>query len=162
MRLASLMIPEFDAEMARTRKVLEKIPADKMDWQPADGLHSISWNANHLVSIVGWTPMIIARPDFDLAPVDGPSEQALDEANPAELLKQFDTNLISARQSLANCSDAVMAEMWSLKSGGQVLFTITKGECLRTWVLNHTVHHRGILSVYLRICGIDLTPVYDG
>lgn len=162
MSLAELMIPEFDVEMARTRKVLEEIPAEKMDWQAADGLHTISWNANHLINIVGWTPMIIAKPDFDLAPLDGPPEQVSEEADPAELLKQFDANVTAARQALANCSDAVMAEMWSLKSGGHTLFTISKGECLRTWVLNHTVHHRGILSVYLRMCGIEFTPVYDG
>lgn len=162
MSLAKQMIPEFDAEMARTRKVLEQIPADKMDWHAAEGLHTISWNVNHLVNIVGWTPMIITQPDFDLAPPDGPPELVTEEARPAELLRQFDANVTEARQSLANCSDAVMAEMWSLKSGGQVLFTITKGECLRTWVLNHIVHHRGILSVYLRMCGIDFTPVYDG
>ncbi len=90
------------------------------------------------------------------------AEQVPSESDPVELLKQFDANLTSARASLANCSDAVMAEMWSLKSGGQALFTIPKSECLRTWVLNHCVHHRGILSVYLRMCGVDLTPVYDG
>ncbi len=162
MSLAEQMIPEFDAEMARTRKLLEIIPADKMQWQAADDLHTISWNANHLVNIVAWTPMIINQPDFDMAPPDGPAEQVPNESDPAKLLEQFDTNVNSARESLAGCSDTVMAEMWSLKSGGQILFTIPKSECLRTWVLNHSVHHRAILSVYLRICGVELTPVYDG
>lgn len=161
MSLAERMIPEFDAEMARTRRVLVSIPPDKMDWRADDGLQTISWNANHLVNIVAWTPMIIAQAEFDMAPPDGPAEQPPIESDPVELLKQFDANVTSARESLSNCSDAVMAEMWSLKSGGQALFTIPKSECLRTWVLNHSVHHRGILSVYLRMCGVDLTPVYD-
>tara|TARA_A100001391_G_C5080642_1_gene279978 strand:+ start:2453 stop:2923 length:471 start_codon:yes stop_codon:yes gene_type:complete len=156
------MIPELDAEMARTRNLLEKVPADKMDWCAAEGLHTIAWNANHLVDIIGWTPKIIEQSYFDIAPPDGPAEQVSSESNPSVLLKQFDNNLKAARESLVNCSDDIMAEMWSLKSGGQALFTIPKSECLRTWVLNHAVHHRGILSVYLRMCGVELTPVYDG
>ena len=162
MTIAELMLPEFDREMARTRAVLEKVDADQLEWTAAEGLHTISWNVNHLVEIVGWTPLIITQSDFDMDPVDGPKPETPTRTDSDEILSAFDTNVTEARQALSSTTDETMAEPWSLKSGGQVLFTISKGECLRTWVLNHVVHHRGILSVYLRMAGIELTPVYDG
>lgn len=162
MSLAQIMLPEFDVEMDKTRRVLEAIPVDKIDWQPNEGLHTIGWNANHIADAVGWTKLIVEQSEFDIAPIDGPKEQVPAESDPAKILATFDANLAAARPALAGCPDEVMAQPWSLKAGGEVLFTVTKGECLRTWVLNHCVHHRAILSVYLRMCGVELTPVYDG
>ena len=161
MTIAELMLPEFDREMARTRKVLAAVPPEKMNWQPADNLRTIGWNANHLADIVGWTRSIIEQDSFDMAPLEGPPPQVLSLDNPAEILNTFDNAVQDARSALTGTTDATMAETWSLKQGGQTLFSMTKGDCLRTWVLNHCVHHRAILSVYLRMTGMELTPVYD-
>ncbi|MBL8850943.1 MAG: DinB family protein, partial [Planctomycetaceae bacterium] len=162
MRLAEIMLPEFDREMARTRRTLAAVPAGQMEFKPHESLHTISWNANHIVDLVGWTPLIIGASEFDMAPVEGPKPQSLSIADPALLLAEFDKNVATARAALEAVSDATLAESWSLKAGGQVLFTISKGECVRTWVLNHAVHHRAILSVYLRMAGVTVTPPYDG
>lgn len=161
MRLAEIMLPEFDREMARTRRTLAAVPADKMDWKPHESLHTIHWNANHLVNLIGWTPLIISASEFDMAPVDGPAPEPPSIDDPAALLAEFDKNVATAREALFGASDETMAEPWSLKAGGQVLFTISKGECVRTWVLNHSVHHRAILSVFLRMAGVAVTPPYD-
>lgn len=162
MQIADLMVPELDREMARTRRVLLKVPAEHWQWKAHESLRTLGWNANHVAEIVGWTPFIVGQSEFDIAPVDGPHYQTPTLTDPAEIVANFDRDVSQAREAIAAASDATLAEPWSMKSGGQTLFTITKGECLRTWVLNHTVHHRGILSVYLRMLGVELTPVYDG
>src|SRR5690606_4974847 len=98
---------------------------------------------------------------FNVAPTDGPAYQspALDDL--AKIVELFDENVLAARAAIARTSDEVMDEQWTMKAGEQTLLALGKGECLRTWVLNHTVHHRGILSVYLRILGVEGVGVYD-
>ncbi len=160
--LAEIMLPEFDQEMERTRKLLTAVTPESMSYQLNEQFRSVQWNVNHLADIVAWTPMIIAHPEFDIAPVDGPAYDTPDESDPATVLATFNTNVSEAHQALEATSDETLAEDWSLKSGGQTLFTIAKGECVRTWVINHTIHHRAILSIYLRMQGIEITPVYDG
>lgn len=162
MTIAEIMLPEFDREMARTRRILAAVPADKMSWQAHNSLHTICWNANHLVDILTWTPQIIGESEFDMAPVNGPKYETPSIEDPATLLQDFDQNVSTAREAITGVSDEALAEPWTLKSGGQPLFTISKGECLRTWVLNHMVHHRAILSVLLRMAGVEVTPAYDG
>ena len=162
MRLSEIMLPEFDHEMARTRRTLAAVPADRMEWKAHESLHTIGWNANHLVDLIGWTPAITTADEFDVAPVDGPPLKPLSIEDPVELLAEFDKNVAAAREAIVAVSDATLAEPWSLKSGGQVLFTINKGDCVRTWVLNHAVHHRAILSVLLRMAGVAVTPPYEG
>ncbi|TWU26758.1 DinB family protein [Novipirellula galeiformis] len=160
MTIAELMLPELEREMAQTRKVLEKVPADQLEWKANETLHTLGWNANHLAEIVGWTKFIIDEDVFNLAPTDGPAYQTPSLDDPAKILAAFDENLLSARAALAGTSDETMAKLWTMKAGEQTLMTLSKGECLRTWVLNHTVHHRGILSVYLRMLGVDDACVY--
>ncbi|OYP37485.1 DinB family protein [Rhodopirellula sp. MGV] len=158
---AEIMLPEFDREMPRTRKILAAIPADKMDWQPDDKLHTIGWNANHIADCAGWTSHVIDYPEFDIQPKDCEQPATPEMTDPAEVLALFDKNIASAREAIAGVSDEELAKPWSLLMGGQTLFTITKEDCLRTWVFNHLVHHRGILSIYLRMAGIDSVSVYE-
>ncbi|WP_459554701.1 DinB family protein [Lacunimicrobium album] len=162
MRIADVFLPEFEREVARTRKVLGVIPADKMEWKLAPGFNTIGWNANHLVNIVEWMPAICASPEFDLAP---PGETPVPPTvwrTAEELVGKLDEYAEAGRRALAGTSDEAMAEDWSLKMGGQVLFTVSKGECLETWVMNHLVHHRAILTIYLRHSGVEGVPEYGG
>ncbi|MCA9186032.1 MAG: DinB family protein [Pirellulaceae bacterium] len=161
MRIAEIMLPELDREMARTRRLLTLVPAEKMEWKAHEGLRTIGWNFNHIVDLIGWTPLVISEDSFDMAPLDGPKPEPLNITDPTELLRFFDQNVANARVAIEAASDATMAEPWTLKAGGQVLFTISKGDCIRTWVLNHAVHHRGILSVYLSMVGVADAHVYD-
>ncbi|MCC9599027.1 DinB family protein [Stieleria sp. JC731] len=158
--LSEIMLPEFDREMPRTRDVLAAIPADKMDWQADEKLHTIGWNANHIADCVGWTKHVTDYPEFDIQPegCQSPTFPAL--SSPGEVLALFDKNVAEAREAIANVSDEELAKPWSLLMSGQTLFTISKEECLRNWVFNHIVHHRGILSVYLRMAGIEMRSVF--
>lgn len=161
MSLAQRTLPEFDDEMARTRKVLAAVPRDQMDWKPNAEMRSIGWNANHIAEIVAWTSDILNKDQFDIAPVDGPKYETPTIDDPAAVLSNFDNALATARKTLSEASDDQLAEDWSLKMGGQTLSTMKKGACIRRWVLNHSIHHRAILSAYLRMCGVKITPVYD-
>ncbi len=155
------MIDEFDDEMARTRKILAAVPADRVAWKLDPKTQSIGWNANHIAEIVGWTSDILSQSEFDLAPVDGPAYKTPEIEDPKHIVENFDSAVATARAALLNASAETLAEDWTMKMGGQPLFTMTKGACIRRWVLNHTVHHRAIVSLYLRHCGVELTPVYD-
>ncbi len=154
-------LAEFDDEMNRTRQVLAAIPADRLDWKAAEGLQTIRWNAGHLLEIAGWTAAILGSDEFDFAPVGGPPPEQVKVESIEQLLADYDQAVSQSRAAMAAASDAQLAENWTLKMGGQPLFTMAKGPCVRKWVLNHTIHHRGILSVYLRLMGVDVTPVYD-
>ncbi|QEL13602.1 DinB family protein [Limnoglobus roseus] len=161
MLISELMVPELAAEMAMTRKLLARIPDDKLGWKPADGLHTIGWNASHLADIAGWVPLIVTGDGIDLAPVDGPAYVTPEATDTKQLLVIFDENVAKSLAALAGVPDAIMDEPWSLKMGGQALFTIKKGECLRKWVFSHTSHHRGILSVYLKMVGVPFSSIFE-
>lgn len=161
MSIAERMAPELASEAKMTRALLARVPADKLTWSPGAGLRSIGWNAAHLVEIVGWVPGILATAEFDVAPPGSPPYTTPEPTDPRELLKTFDANVAAALASLAGVSDAAFDETWSLKMGGQTLFTMKKGDCLRKWVFSHTAHHRGILSAYLRLAGVTFPSIYE-
>lgn len=155
------MANEFPDEAAMTRRLLERIPDDKLDWKAGERVQSIGWNANHLVEIVTWVPGIIGQSEWDIAPAGGEPYAAPTITQASGLLAAFDENVQGAIASLKGVPDEVMHEPWSLKMGGQVLFTMNKGDCIRKWVFSHTAHHRGILSAYLRIAGLEFPSVYE-
>lgn len=162
MSISELMLPELEDEASRTRKVLEAVPADQMGFKLRDDFRTIGWNANHLVEIISWTSDILDNAEFDIDPPGGPKYETPSIEDPGELLSLFDKHLAAAKSAIADASDDKMAETWTMKMAGQTLFTLPKGVCLRTWVMNHLVHHRAILSVHLRMAGVESTAVYDG
>ncbi len=161
MLISELMTIELPGELAMTRSLLARIPDEKMEWSPPGELRSIAWNANHLVEILGWLPGILEQSGWDIAPVDGEPYVASTVEQVSQLLEQFDEGSQNALAALQGVPDAVMAEPWSLMMGGQVLFTMNKGECLRKWIFSHSAHHRGILSVYLRMAGLQFSSIYE-
>lgn len=161
MLISELMIPELTRELAMTRNLLAKIPGDKLGWKPAEGLHTIGWNAAHLAEIAGWVPVIVGQDEFDIAPLDGPPSTPPNESDIGQILKTFDDNQAKSLAALRGVSDAVMDQTWTMKMGGQTILVMKKGDCLRKWVFSHTSHHRGILSVYLRLAGVQHTSIYE-
>jgi uncharacterized damage-inducible protein DinB len=161
MLISELMAPELANEMAMTRKLLARVPADKLGWKPIESLHTIGWNAAHLVEIAGWVPGIVGESELDIAPVGSEPFVTSEPTDTKPLLKTFDENLAKSLALLEGVPDSVMDEPWSLKMGGQILFTMKKGDCLRKWVFTHTAHHRGILSVYLRMAGVQIPSIYE-
>jgi uncharacterized damage-inducible protein DinB len=154
MSIGSSMLPEFDREMATTRRLLERVPSDKAEWKP----HTKSFALGHLAQLVarmpGWITMTIRQPDLNLAGGAGYSFQQTDE-----LLAQFDKHASEARAELAKVSDEAFDEPWSLKMGDRVLSTEPRGVVVRTHI-NHLVHHRGQLTVYLRLLDVPVPSIY--
>lgn len=161
MLISEMMAKELASEMAMTRSLLARVSDDNLQWQPPAELHTIAWNAAHLVEIVGWVPGVVGQSEWDIAPVNGPAFVMPTVTQANQLLEMFDGNRQQALDALHGVLDSVMDEPWSLKMGGQVLFTMKKGDCLRKWVFSHSAHHRGILSVYLRMSGLQFPSIYE-
>ena len=160
MNYAQSILPEFDQEMASTRKVLERIPDDKLDWRAHPKSNTIGWNANHLAEIPGWVQGTLTTDRFEIAPVGGPRYQSPALKSRQEILELFDRNVAAARNALEAARDEDMGKMWSLTEGGKPLLTMPRAAAIRGFVLNHLIHHRAILCVYLRLNNIPVPALY--
>jgi uncharacterized damage-inducible protein DinB len=161
MNYAESILPEFDREMANTRKVLQRVPEDKLDWQAHPKSHTIGWNANHLAEILGWVAGMLTTPSWDFAPAGGERYQSPKLASRQEILDLFDRNVATARKAIAAAPDDQMMEPWSLLAAGTPIFTLPREKVIRNFVLNHLIHHRAILCVYLRLNDIPVPGMYD-
>ncbi len=161
MLISALMIEELNDEFAMTRRLLARIPDAKLTWQPSDKVNSIGWNASHLAEIAGWTPGILSERELDMAPVDGPAYVIPEVTSTSQLLTIFDGNVAQTLAALAGVPDSVMDEPWTLKMGGHEIFTMPKGACIRKWVFGHSAHHRGILSAYMHLAGVEFPSIYE-
>jgi uncharacterized damage-inducible protein DinB len=160
MSYAESILPEFDQEMANTRKVLERIPDDKFDWRAHPKSNTIGWNANHLAEIPGWVEGTVASDTFDIAPTGGSRYQSPNLTTRKEILDLFDRNVASARKAIAAAKDQDMGKTWSLVEGGKPLLSLPRAAAIRTFILNHLIHHRAILCVYLRLNDIPVPGLY--
>jgi uncharacterized damage-inducible protein DinB len=160
MSYADTILPEFDQEMANTRKVLERIPDDKLDWQPHPRSHTIGWNANHVADMPNWVVVTLTQPSLDIAPVSGEPYVTPKLTSRAEILDLFDRNVAAARKAISEVNDAEMGDSWSLLSGGNPIFTMPRSAMVRSFILNHIIHHRAHLCVYLRLNDIPVPGMY--
>lgn len=160
MSFGESILPEFDQEMANTRKVLQRVPNDKLDWRPHPKSNTIGWNANHLAEMVGWVEGTFAATEWDMAPEGGQRYESPSLMDVEEILALFDKNVASARKTLEQADDSQVAEMWSLLDGGKTLMQMPRAAVVRSFVLNHTIHHRAILCVYLRLNDIPVPGMY--
>jgi uncharacterized damage-inducible protein DinB len=160
MSYADTILPEFDQEMARTRKVLERVPEDKLNWQPHPKSHTIGWNANHLSEIPTWAQMTLTSSSLDIAPPGKPAYQSPAFSTRQEILANFDKNVAAARKALAAVKDQDVAQPWSLLQAGKTMFTMPRSDVIRNFVLNHVIHHRAILCVYLRLNNVPVPGMY--
>jgi uncharacterized damage-inducible protein DinB len=155
-----MLLPEYDHEMAVTRRVLERAPEAEFEWRPHEKSWPLGGLAAHLANIPTWTHALLERCEFDLA------DAAADESRPtvpgsrAELLERFDANVAKGRQRITAQSDQELLTMWTFKKGGQTVFTMPRVAALRSFVMNHNVHHRGQLSVYLRLRNVPVPAIY--
>jgi uncharacterized damage-inducible protein DinB len=160
MSIAERMLPEFDHEMASTRKVLERVPEDKMDWKAHPKSHTIGWNAGHLADLPKWAVVTMTQSQLDFAPVGGQRYELPKLSTRKEILDYFDGNVAAARKAIAEAKDEDMMKMWTLLSGGKTIFTMPRAAVLRSMVMNHSIHHRAILCVYLRLNDIPVPGMY--
>jgi uncharacterized damage-inducible protein DinB len=159
-RYAEMTLPEFDHEMASTRKVLERIPDDKLDWRPHPKSNTIGWNANHIAEMPAWAVEALTKPHLDVAPAVGEPYRSPKLGTRREIVELFDRNVAAARKAIESVDDASLGQNWSLLRAGQPLFTMPKAAVVRTFVINHIIHHRAILSVYLRLNDIPVPGLY--
>jgi len=160
MKISEALLPEFDQEMAGTRKALSRCPDDKFDFTP----HPKSWRmgslATHIVNMLGWTVDVIGKDSFDIAPVGAPPYREDAAKSRADLLERFDKQAAAARAAIAGASDEYLMAPWSLLQGGATLFSMPRIVCIRSYIMNHTIHHRAQLCVYLRMNDIPVPALY--
>jgi uncharacterized damage-inducible protein DinB len=154
MSIAEKLLPEFDLEMATTRRLIDRVPSDKGQWKP----HPKSFSLGHLSQLVatmpGWLTRMVREPEIDLAKGPGYSYESTEK-----LLDKFDAHVREAREAIASAKDPTFDEPWSLKMNGQVLLTQPRGEAVRQ-TINHLIHHRGQLTVYLRLVDVPIPSIY--
>ena len=160
MRIGESMLAEYDQEMEGTRKVLERIPERLLDWKIHEKFNTIGWVANHLADIPAWVEMTISHDSLDVEPEPGQLYQSPQETSPEAILRLFDVNAATGRDLLETVEDARLHEPWSLLRQGQVLMTLPRLAVLRMWVLNHSIHHRAHLCVYLRVNDVPVPGLY--
>src|SRR5262249_2720878 len=160
MSIAESMLPEFDQEMAGTRKTLERLPEDKYDWRPHEKSFTMGALASHIANMIGWATVTIEQDSFDFAPPGAEQYREEPVKSRAELLEKFDKGLASARAALAAASDEAMMTPWSLLKGGEAIFTMPRVTCLRSMIFNHLIHHRAQLTVYLRLNDVPVPALY--
>jgi uncharacterized damage-inducible protein DinB len=160
MSIGQSLLPEYDAEMANTRKLLERVPADKLGWKAHPKSNTIGWVAMHLAEIPGWAETTLTTDSFDVAPPGGEPYRTPPAESVAGILALFDKNVAAGRAAIAASRDEDYPKPWSLLAGGKDLFTMPKGVVLRSFVFSHAIHHRAVLCVYLRLNDIPVPGMY--
>jgi uncharacterized damage-inducible protein DinB len=160
MALRDALLPEFDQEMANTRKTLERVPDNRLDWKPHPKSTAMGGLATHLSNLPTWANYTIDEDSLDLAPEGKPLPPAQAVQSRTELLEIFDSNVAKARAALARASDEDLLKPWTLQSNGKHILTLPKIAVLRGFVMNHNIHHRAQLGVYLRLNDIPVPAIY--
>jgi uncharacterized damage-inducible protein DinB len=157
---SEMLLPEFDQEMANTRKTLERVPDARFDWKPHEKSSSLGGLATHLANIPSWTVHTFEKDELDIAPPDAPPFRLEEAKSRADLLEAFDTNVAAARAVLTNAADAAWREPWSLLRGGNQIMTLPRAAVMRGFVMSHLIHHRAQLGVYLRLLEVSVPAIY--
>lgn len=155
--LRQTLLPEFEHELANTRKTLARIPEDKHDWKPHPSSFALMALATHIAQIYFWMSWTIEQREFDAAKESPPSPTF---TKTADLLAFLDKNAAGAKAALVSASDQTLMEEWTLRNGEQIFFTMPRIAVLRGMIFNHIVHHRAQLTVYFRMLGVPVPSLY--
>ena|SRR5580765_6652962 len=161
MTISEALLPEFDHEMANTRKTLERVPEELFGWKPHEKSGTMGWLATHVANLPEWGSNTITKESLDLTPPDGQAPAPLPSAKSSrELLETFDKGVKETRAALAGATDEDLTKTWRLFFSGKELFAMPRAAVWRTWVMNHMIHHRAQLGVYLRLNNIPVPALY--
>lgn len=147
---------EFTHEMSTTRSLLAILPENDLGWKPHEKSMTLGRLAVHLTEIPMWAEVTLTKSFIDLAA----HKQESGPSTKAEILEAFDKHVRAAGPMIEQTSEQALMEPWSLMNAGMTIFTMPKGAVIRTWVMNHLIHHRGQLSVYLRLRNVPLPAIY--
>jgi uncharacterized damage-inducible protein DinB len=156
MTFSQYLIPEFEEEMKNTRKILERVPDGKFDFQPHAKSMTLGRLASHVADLPGWGSMTIDVDVLDMQPGTKPYTAE----TRSELLADFDTKVADARAKIAAATDEHWAQTWTFKYGGQTIVAMPRSQVMRGMVMNHLVHHRAQLGVFLRLLDIPIPGMY--
>jgi uncharacterized damage-inducible protein DinB len=159
MAIKDALLPEYDHEMATTRRVLERVPEAEFAWKPHEKSMSLGQLSAHLANIPMWCSAVLDGTFVDLATTTDMA-RAREPASRTALLAEFDGKVSAARASLAQRTDPDMMVPWTLRQGDHEIFTLPRISAIRSFVMNHSIHHRGQLTVYLRLRGVPVPPIY--
>jgi uncharacterized damage-inducible protein DinB len=160
MAIAESILPEFDHETATTRTLLERVPEASAGWKPHDKSMSLGELAMHIAHIPVWASVTLERKEYDTNPPDGTRIGSPPFESCPQMLRAYDENVRAARALLVRTTDGEFMVQWTLKSGGKSLYNMPRVAVFRSLVLNHAVHHRGQLSVYLRLLDVPIPNIY--
>jgi uncharacterized damage-inducible protein DinB len=158
MALKDALLPEFDHEMGTTRRVLERIPDADLTWKPHEKSFSLGHLGAHLANLPTWVDIACDTAIFDVLSLE--DSRSRDVGSTAEILQAFDVRVRRARAKIAEQTDSALLSPWTMTQGQQEVFTMPKAAVLRTFVMNHMIHHRGQLTVYLRLRNVPLPSIY--
>jgi uncharacterized damage-inducible protein DinB len=158
MSLADALLPEFDHETGVTRRLLERLPEDRFGWAPHPKSMALGRLATHIADVLTWLPETVSKIEIDWD-TRAPYEPRIC-ATRADVLRFFDESRDAARQALAGASDAALMQPWTFKKDGQPVFSQPRIGVIRGMVMNHMVHHRAQLGVYLRLNDVPLPAMY--
>ena len=161
MRTTELLLQELDLEAHYTRRHLERVPMDKLDFKPHAKSMSLGWLATFTAILPSWGTLTLAKTEFDVAPPGGSDEDFGIRDSTESLLALFDRNMSAMREALTRLTDAQLDEPWALKAAGHTVFSRPRGIVYRTFIMNHLVHHRAQLGVFLRMAGVAVPAVYN-
>lgn len=162
MAMRDAILPDFEHEMETTRKTLERVPEDKVDWKPHNTSMAMGRLAGHIAEMVGFVGTTFQGDSMDFAaPAAGSTpRQPTVMSSRKELLNLFDKNVADAKAAISKASDEDMKKVWTLSSGGKPIFSLPRAQVLRSMILHHIIHHRGQLSVYLRMNQVPVPSIY--
>jgi uncharacterized damage-inducible protein DinB len=160
MSISETLLPEYDQEMTNTRKLLACVPDGKWDYKPHEKSMPMGRLAGHVAELPSWALHTIQVKQLDLTPADGPGFTPFIPASQKELLETFDKNVAEARNAIAGATDEHLAETWSLIYRGQTVLSMPRAAVLRGVVMNHLIHHRAQLGVYLRMNEVAIPGMY--
>lgn len=160
MTLSEILLPEFDHEMANTRRALKRVPTDKFGWKPDEKSGTMGWLASHVSTLPWLATTMINTESFDFAPNGVPARRPGAAESTEKLLAQFDQIVAEARTAIAGASDEHLLKNWTLLANGQVLVSTSRFGCIRGVMMNHLIHHRGQLTMYMRLNNIPVPGLY--
>src|SRR5262245_46098050 len=160
MSIAASLLPEFDQEMATTHRVLGSVPAAQFGFRPHPKSTTMVGLATHIANLPQWAVMTIEEDALDIAPGGVPMKPLDPAPTTADLLRQFEATSDAARQAIAGATDATLLGPWTLQKAGANVMTLPRIAVLRSFVLNHLIHHRAQLSLYFRCADLPAPPIY--
>jgi uncharacterized damage-inducible protein DinB len=152
--IAEVFLREFDGEMETTRRVLERVPPDRLDWSPHPRSMTMKKLAGHVAELASWG-VRLQESSFEVG-----SRPSMEFESVGQLLARFNENVAASREAIARKTDGDLRECFTVTRGGTTFFRMSKASILRRVFMNHLVHHRGQLSVYLRLNDVPLPPIY--